>query len=333
VRSSRASAVKRTVELPLHLARRLDAIANAHDVGLPTLVTDAVRQLIDAFDAIREKPTAKAIIDVVFYRGPSLLTGEPIVGVLTGLTQPTLNPKTGRVLQTWILRSDRPPMDAVRANLDEAICGDCALRGDSGHDRRCYVSPWLAPNNVWRLVAANRYPEATWPELRARVAGQSLRLGAYGDPAAIPFEVWAALLKGAAGWVGYTHQWHRCDSRFKTILMASVDSLLELRDARAQGWRTFRVVARNRVPLVPGLECRCPASDEAGHRTTCERCQLCRGTSRPARSIAIAAHGNNGVMAAFHRDRASAENTYQRSTTRELTSGMWPEKVQRRKCH
>jgi hypothetical protein len=299
---TQATSARRMVLSP-HLVRRLSAIAEAQDVELAALVTDAVREFIEAFDAIREKPTAKPIRDAIFYRGPSLLTGDPIVGVLTGLTTKTLNPKTGPILQTWILRSDRAPMDAVRANLDDAICGDCALRGDGGYDRRCYVAPWLGPNNVWRVMAADRYPEPSWSELRALVAGHSLRLGAYGDPAAIPLECWLPLLEAASGWVGYTHQWRRCDARFKWVLMASVDSVDECTEAHARGWRTYRVLPSADAPLLEGLECRCPASDEMQHRTTCERCQLCRGQNRPARSIAIVAHGHNGVMTAFYRQR------------------------------
>jgi hypothetical protein len=47
------------------------------------------------------------------------------------------------------------------------------------------------------------------------------------------------------------------------------------------------------------LEFACPASDEMGHRTTCERCQLCRGTSSPARSVAIVVHGKPSSLKAF----------------------------------
>lgn len=283
------------------LARRLDDLARDEHLTTAQLVTSLLRESVRALAA--PPRVSRASRDAVFYRGPSLLTGDPIVGVLTGLAVRTSNAKTGPVLQTWILRSDRTPMDAVRQNLDDAICGDCALRGRDGRDRRCYVAPWLAPNNVWRTL--ERYPEVSWPELEARTRGRSLRLGAYGDPAAIPFEVWQVLLAPVAGWIGYTHQWRTCDPRFKTIVMASVDSEAEWHDAHAAGWRTFRVLTSTENVLI-GKECACPASDEMGHRTTCERCQLCRGTSRPARSVAIRAHGYNGALVAFYRDRSEA---------------------------
>lgn len=241
-------------------------------------------------------------LGAIFYRGPSLLTGEPIVGILTGLEGGSSNPKTGPMVQAWILRSDVGPMDAKRLNLDDAICGDCASRGRDGFDSICYVTVWLGPLNVWKLFERGGYLEASWRELQALVEGRFVRCGAYGDPAAIPFEVWRTLLVTAAGWVAYTHQWRRGDPRLKTIAMASVDTETEWYEAASDGWRTFRIRGAAE-PLILGAECVCPASEEAGHRTTCEHCQLCRGTDRPARSVAIIAHGKPGNVAAFYRRR------------------------------
>jgi hypothetical protein len=246
----------------------------------------------------------------VFYRGPSLLTGDPIIGVVTGLEGGSHNAKTGPMVQAWILRSDIAPTDAVREGLDDAICGNCALRGIGGRDRKCYVTTWLGPYKVWKRFVAGDYLEASWLDLHALLEGRHLRLGAYGDPAAVPFEVWRALLIKTAGWVGYTHAWRVCDPRLKTIAMASVDSEHEFFIAHLAGWRTFRVrldpdpllVVHQRLSSrkvsVP-LEFVCPASDEAGHRSTCQACQLCRGQASPARSVAILAHGKPSTLRAY----------------------------------
>jgi hypothetical protein len=235
----------------------------------------------------------------IFYAGPSLLTGDRIVGVLTGLKGGSLNAKTGPMVQAWVLRADLAPMDAKRQNLDDAICGDCRLRGHDGIDSACYVTPWLGPNNVWKTL--DTYIEASWPEVRALVEGRHVRCAAYGDPAALPFEVWRNVLAIAAGWTAYTHAWRTCDPRLQTIAMASVDTAEEWREAQARGWRTFRV--RGRLDGLLAGEIACPASDEAGHRTTCERCSLCRGAARPAKSIAIIVHGKGSNLAAFYRSR------------------------------
>tara|TARA_R110000868_G_scaffold10386_1_gene51102 strand:- start:316 stop:714 length:399 start_codon:yes stop_codon:yes gene_type:complete len=121
-----------------------------------------------------------------------------------------------------------------------------------------------------------------------------VRLGAYGDPAFIPQRVVAAIVSSADGHTGYTHQWTRA-AWLKGTVMASVDSLEELQVARANGWRTFRVSST--LDVQKG-EILCPASDEAGKRTTCEECGLCDGMHGNPRhpidnrkSIMIPVHG------------------------------------------
>lgn len=248
-------------------------------------------------------------LGVVFYRGPSLMTGDPIIGVITGLDGGSMNRKTGPIAQAWVLRADRDPAEAKRANLDDAVCGDCKLRGHDGRDSGCYV-PLYVPGNVYRNLDA--HPVVSWPELHAVMEGRMVRLCAYGDVAAIPFEVWQQVLKTAASWIGYSHGWRYMDPRFKTLVMASVDTIDEFIAARWAGWRTFRVLSPGDAPLAGG-EFRCPASDEMGHRTTCQKCQLCRGTSSPARSVAIEVHGKPsslrafGIKAPFFKSRARAE--------------------------
>jgi hypothetical protein len=237
---------------------------------------------------------------VEFYRGPSLLTGDPVVAVATGLDGRSLNAKTGPMVQVWILRADLPPMDAKRQNIDDAICGGCRHRGHDGIGSSCYVVPWLAPNNVYKHLG--KYPRASWPDLRRLLTAQHVRLGAYGDPAALPFEVWRVVLATVAGWTGYTHQWATCDPRLRDVLMASVDDLDEFCQAREAGWRTFRVRGAT-DPLVAAVETVCPASVEAGHRLTCQVCELCRGQANPARSVAIVAHGNVSATMNFYRQR------------------------------
>ena len=232
----------------------------------------------------------------IIYRGPSLLNGEPIIAAVTGLQGTSHNPKTGPMVQAWILRADKPPMAAVRDGSDDAICGACALRGEGAVGRKCYVTPWLGPSRVWHALPD--YLDPSWDDLAALMEGRSVRLGAYGDPAAVPFEIWTALLRGAEGWVGYTHQWARCDQRLQALVMASVDTTEEALAARRAGWRTFRV-RRPGESLMGATEFVCPPSDEVGHRTTCQRCQLCRGTSSPARSVAILPHGKPGNLTAY----------------------------------
>jgi len=234
----------------------------------------------------------------VFYRGPSMIDGAPIIAIAT--IARTSNTKTGAMVQTWILREDVNPIDAARLGLDSSICGDCVHRGK--HDlltgvrlpstRSCYVRLDTAPRNVWATERRGRYSDLTCdlPAAAARVAGRIVRLGSYGDPAAVPMGVWDSLLSLAAGHTGYTHQWSRFPE-FSAWVMASCDSSAERVMARALGFRTFRVAAFESWARESG-EVLCPASAEAGKKTTCIACKACGGTSAKARAdIVIPAHG------------------------------------------
>jgi len=222
----------------------------------------------------------------VFYSGPSQLDGAPIIGVL--ITTPT-NRKTGAMHQTYIIRADVSPIAAARSGEDASICGDCKHRPIDGG--ACYVTLAHGPSAVFRAYMAGSYPYDAAAAAAACI-GADVRLGSYGDPAAIPAAVWIKLLAGAAGHTGYTHQW-RAPVAFelRSLCMASVDNPSEFELARAAGWRTFRVRAES-DPIMPG-EFICPASEEAGKRKQCADCLACDGAGRAGKaSPVIIAHGS-----------------------------------------
>jgi hypothetical protein len=212
---------------------------------------------------------------VVLYRGPSLLNGKPIVVVATNLRRGSRNAKTGEFIQTYIL-SDGPerPTDALESGADESVCGNCIHRKVNGWGT-CYVNVGQGPNAVYKAVQKGSYPDFTPDMLDNYFAGRIVRLGAYGDPAAVPTHVWATICGVAEGWTGYTHQWRKCDPELKKFCMASVETVKGLRRAKATGWKTFRVRAEDET-VEPG-EFVCPASEEAGKRVQCETCLACHG--------------------------------------------------------
>ena len=246
---------------------------------------------------------------IVFYRGPSAIDGVPIIGAASGVYKPSRNPKTGPMIQTWILLDGIEPQVAVRTGADVSICGNCRHRGEvvtlpngklSNRGRSCYVTPFQAPLNVWKQCRASKYPTVSLAETAAIFAGRKVRLGAYGDPAAIPFDVWESVMAQVArgDHTGYTHQWQDCDSRFAAYCMASVDSALEAELADAKGYRYFRVTHRGETKRTG--EVVCPASAEMGHKTDCASCRACGGLGSKANAhITIAAHGSGAV--AFER--------------------------------
>lgn len=229
---------------------------------------------------------------VIVYEGPSQLDGEPIVVIATGLKAVSTNRKTGAMVQTYILRSDMPPIGAIKDGADKSICGDCVHRGDgTGKGRSCYVTIMYGPRAVYSSYKNGSYQKVTLQEAAKLMEDKLVRFGSYGDPAAAPLEVWMALALKAKAVTAYTHQWRTAHPGFAQYCMASVDSRDEMYEAHAKGYRTFRVAPQGEGP-IDGAEIVCPASEEAGKKTTCEKCRACGGLGSKARvSIQIAAHG------------------------------------------
>ena len=229
----------------------------------------------------------------VVWRGSSLFDGAPLVAVVTGLRGDSANAKTGAGLaQLWILREDLSPLSAISTGADASICGDCKHRGDgTGKSRSCYVAVKNAPRAVWQAYRTGRYQTMRPSDVATHLAsmGMGIRIGAYGDGAAMPVAVLSALTS-ATRHTGYTHAW-RARADLAPYLMASCDTPAEQAQASAEGWRTFRV--RTSSQELGAREISCPASDEAGKRTTCSSCGLCNGaTATDARKdIAIIVHG------------------------------------------
>lgn len=222
----------------------------------------------------------------IIYNGPSLLDGKPIVVIATYSNR---NTKTGKVVQTYILRSDINPLEASKTGEDFSICGSCPMRGEVTTDpkrkiakgRKCYVNLGQGV-----LIVFKSYKRGVYKEGSARDMGRDrfVRVGTYGDPAAVPSHVWDELLSECETWTAYTHQkpWR------PDIAMQSADSYDEAKAHWAEGRRTFRVIV-DLGDIDKSNEALCPASKEAGRRVQCTACKLCKGSSN-AKSIAIVQH-------------------------------------------
>jgi hypothetical protein len=230
----------------------------------------------------------------IIYRGPSLIDGGPIVVVAIASNR---NTKTGDMLQTYIMRADIDPRLASKSGLDKSICGACPMRGEATDNpalkqainRACYVLLGQGPLIVWRGLESGLYQETQ--DIAAMGKGRMVRIGTYGDGAAVPAYVWRALISESVGYTGYSHQSAIDSAAFDPALyMVSAESLQQAESAWAKGFRTFRVV-KNLEQIVKSFETLCPASKEAGQRVQCADCGLCAGNSVKAKSIAIVAHG------------------------------------------
>jgi len=235
----------------------------------------------------------------ILYEGKSMIDGVDIVVIATGFDKASGNSKTGGgMIQTFILVKDTDPREANKLGLDYSICGDCKLRGTAvdassdrklAKDRACYVAIYQAPLNVWKTYKKGQYDYIKGDNALAVLGKDRLiRLGSYGDPSAVPSYIWDSFLFYSKGRTGYTHQ--SVNQRYD-LCMKSADSLDEAMASWDSGIRTFRVIDSVNA-MVKGKEILCPASEEAGRRTTCDSCKLCSGSDINAKSIAIVAHGN-----------------------------------------
>ena len=64
---------------------------------------------------------------LIVYEGKSEIDGAPIVVILTAING-SMNPKTGHMVQSFILRADIDPITAAKAGHDVSICGQCEHR-------------------------------------------------------------------------------------------------------------------------------------------------------------------------------------------------------------
>jgi len=232
----------------------------------------------------------------VFYRGPSMLDGSPILGIVKF---GSANKKTGNMSQTYIIPDvGEQPNQTLHDGRDASVCGDCPMRYDYDADgnhipgtRKCYVVMFRGPNSMWKHHRSK--PVISPDDFGAMVgaSGAPLRLGAYGEPVAIPMEVWKpaihATISNRTGFTGYTHQWKNFEfQQWKLYLMASIHDAGEVAEAESMDWRHFRSSTDGHIP---GKEVRCPAPDKG---VKCIDCQLCQGNNK---------HGSKSVYIDIHK--------------------------------
>ena len=225
----------------------------------------------------------------ILWEGLSPLTGDPIVCIITGLKTSSSNEKTGDMLQTVILRTDIEPHIGHKNGMNRAICGDCPHAGYNNGS--CYVKWFQMPLSIYRAYKKGRYDYFKKSDLKLLV-GRSLRMGSAGDPSMVPFSVWEPLLNTVKTHTGYSHQYrHNFAIDFKNVLQASCDTFEDYLYASDLGFNCFLV--KHKDTKAPKGFINCPASIEAGKKTSCELCSMCSGSgSKRGKNIYINAHGN-----------------------------------------
>ena len=205
-------------------------------------------------------------MNFTIYKGESqLLPGAQIEAIVSPTSA---NVKTGPISQVWMLVADKVPSAAVKDGSDEAVCGNCELRGGV-----CYVNTVrMGPNAVFRGKRRDfNFVKNTW--------SAQTRLGAYGDPTAVPRPVWDMFTHRHN--LGYTRQW-RTHPEFSDICMASVFTETEREEAKSLGFRTYRI---GHEKTAGEMFCPWP-------KVTCMECKLCDGARMAKKKdIVIPVHG------------------------------------------
>jgi hypothetical protein len=213
-------------------------------------------------------------------------------GVIVNFQFDTKNSKTGGLIQNYFLPEAWISSDKKLKDLDDrSICFDC----DHGKTKNgtCYVPKGTSGMGLaskvrsLRLKGLDNIPELS-PELEAdlldAISGRGIRFGSYGEPVLLGEELVKKISDRADFWTGYTHQWHK-NPWAKKYFMASVETTLVDKAAQSMGWRTFYA-----GEPTEGNHVTCPASKEAGYKTTCDNCKLCMGTTSKAKSVKIKIH-------------------------------------------
>lgn len=238
---------------------------------------------------------------VIIYEGPSKIDGKPIVVIANSL-KVNKNRKIGNMIQTWILRSDIHPNDALKSGDDVSICGDCMHRGeyvektDTVINRTCYVN--LYKQGVFSVYHA--YKRGSYPVCDIKYLqlfnDRHVRIGSYGDPAAVPMYVWETITKHCKDYTGYTHAWRTCDNAYSIFCMASIENVDDYYLANGMGYRTFRVILDQNEARDPN-EKPCPAQI---HDTVhCDNCSFCDGNCNDdsnmfRKNVTVVFHGACG---------------------------------------
>ena len=228
---------------------------------------------------------------IILWEGESVLDRSPIVAVLTGLDKRSQNSKTGNstedMLQIFIIRQDIDPVTAQNLGLDVATCGSCILRPYLRHlrlllgiSKPCYVETSKSVNSVFQSYTRGGYlhlNDIDTEDVINQIGTRRVRIGAYGDGMAIPFDSWKLIMQriGYPLSTGYTHQWKRKGSEvYRNMLMASCDTVADKAKAHSKGFTCFTIGDDD------AIQCPAQVSPESNSCATCGSLEpLCSGGS------------------------------------------------------
>lgn len=180
--------------------------------------------------------------------------------------------------------------------LDGSVCFDCPFAVSNGAKlSACYTHKVMQYSGFlsslksvgaklqWEQIP--EYSEEIYAAIVSACAGLYVRFGTYGEPSLLSSDLVGAICAVAKNHTGYTHQWAK-KPEYAAFFMASVHSLFGADVAEKVGYRSF-------IATKEGLQgaVNCPASKEAGYKSTCSKCGLCSGSEgKGKKSVWILQH-------------------------------------------
>lgn len=159
--------------------------------------------------------------------------------------------------------------------LDGSNCLDCPFSGNGGKGG-CYThkfNQYVGFISMLKSIGKHEltmYNQAKHDDAVSLSKDVFIRFGTYGEPSLIPLQLISDIANVAKNWTGYTHQSGKAwAGGYKDFFMASLETATEQSD-----WRAFRVLED---VSIDANSTQCPASKEAGYKSTCAKCGLCSG--------------------------------------------------------
>jgi hypothetical protein len=173
--------------------------------------------------------------------------------------------------------------------LDGSNCLDCPFSGSTGN-AGCYThkfNQYVGFISMLKSISKDEltmYNQTKHDDVVALSKDVFIRFGTYGEPSLIPLQLISDMANVAKNWTGYTHQSGKVwADGYKDFFMASLETATEQSD-----WRAFRVLED---VSIDANSIQCPASKEAGYKSTCAKCGLCSGLlGKGSKDVKITTH-------------------------------------------
>ena len=191
--------------------------------------------------------------------------------VVTCLVKPSSNRKTGFVIQTYFIDKSRltnqPKVFGSKCHNCSAV-EYCYVTRDKMSVRKALTKLIGGENTSYKLVSFEQAIQAI-----KMSRNTSIRIGTYGDPSIMSIDDLIKICL-AKKQLSYTHFWQDESLQdLKKICMASTANMIEDLEAKALGWRTFRVRLTKDAPVLP-TAIQCPYESK---NIQCVKCNLCNG--------------------------------------------------------